>query len=105
MPNESTAAGGYACAGSMTPTLVGLENTAKTRECKMFQSPTACLDILRQGFAATTANDNGALNVWIDNDGKYRAEAQRYYSLLDSQIYSTQRQLKRWLKRWLKKIE
>jgi len=85
--------------------LVGLANTAEIRECKIFRSPTACLNILRQGFAATAADDNGALNVWADNDGKYRVEAQRHYSTLDSRIYSTQLQLRRWLKRWLRVIK
>lgn len=62
------------------------------------------MKILRKGIGATTANSNGALNIWRDDKGKYRCAAYKYCSLLEEQIFETQKELAQWIKTWLPKI-
>lgn len=40
--------------------------------------------ILNNGFAATSANNNGAINIWFDHDNQsYNCERMRHFKVLD----------------------
>jgi hypothetical protein len=88
------------------PVLTGLSGTdGKSRECVFVRSVPATLKVLRSGLAATAAGDNGAINVWRDDDGNYRCEFQRFMSVKDSQIFRHLVSVESWLKEWLEKIK
>ena len=76
--------------------LRGLEGAAGAKDAVFVRSATAVILALRCGFAATTARDNGAISIWIDDEGKYRAEAYRFCATTDSAILPTQRAVKAW---------
>lgn len=61
--------------------------------------------VLRNGYAATSANNNGALNVWKDDEGKCRCESMRYMVKIESKIYSNISGAMRWTEKWLEKIK
>jgi hypothetical protein len=63
------------------------------------------IDILKAGYGAVLADDNGSINVWLDDAGNYRSDVSRNYSQLESKIHKTQKDLKIWLNIWLKKIK
>lgn len=86
--------------------LVGLPNTTGNREAVFFRSAAEAVKAMRQsGCAATAAADNGCLNVWIDDDDQYQCEAQRFMETLDSQVFSTFKDVAAWVKKWLPKIQ
>lgn len=85
--------------------LSGLSGTKKKSiPCEFFRSASRALAILRKGIAATAANDNGSLNVWRDDERKYRCEAHRHYESLGLEIFNTQKEVAHWIKTWLPKI-
>ena len=62
-------------------------------------------EILAKGIAAATADDNGALSIWIDDNGYYRCEAQRYCKTIDSRIYTHLKSVIKWATKWLEEIK
>lgn len=46
-------------------------------ECEMFGSVQQVKRILNKGIAATTADTNGAINIWVGDDGCYRGSLHR----------------------------
>ncbi len=88
------------------PQLVGLDGTdGKAQEAGMFFSVSGAFRVLRQGLAATTAADNGAINVYVDDANKYRCEVMRYMVSIDARQFTTQEQVRGWLTKWLPKIQ
>jgi len=83
---------------------IGLTNTRKVRRAEMFGSVAGALRILGKNLVATTANDNGALNVWKDRDGIYRCKSYLHRNILESKNYSNLRLVRAWLKKWMLKI-
>lgn len=57
--------------------LTGLENARKSVRAVVVSTPVQAMVALKVDGAATMSGDGGAINVWKDKDGKYRAE--RYY--------------------------
>lgn len=57
--------------------LTGLENTLKSVRAVVVNTPVQAVTALKVDGAATMSGDCGAINVWRDKDGKYRAE--RYH--------------------------
>jgi hypothetical protein len=85
--------------------LIGLEGADGTaRDCEFFSTPSRALKILRSGVAATAAADNGAINVWRDDDGMYRCERFRMMSRKAHASMKTQKEVVVWLKVELPKI-
>lgn len=68
--------------------------------------PTDIGCIIGNGYAGTCAHSNGAINVWEDEeDGGYRAEAMRHFSILDEIYVPELKELQPWLKKWMKAIK
>lgn len=59
---------------------------------------------MKDGYAYTTAGDNGAINVWIDDKGFYRAELMVYCIVKDKVIFKTLKETRLWIKEALIKI-
>lgn len=86
--------------------LLNLEGVkAKITNCEFFSTPEEMELILKNGVAATTAGDNGAINVYRDDEGAIRCEAMRHLSSIDKKIYQDIEGAKAWSKKWLKKIK
>lgn len=87
------------------PVLNGLEGVKKKETpCKIFNKVGEVKNILKSGEAATTADSNGAINVWVDDDGYYRCESMAWMRTLDKQIYKKMSDVNKWVSIWLKKI-
>lgn len=59
---------------------------------------------IKPKVACTSAGDNGAINIWIDDKGKIRCEAMRWCNSVDNQIYDDLKPVKIWAKKWLLEI-
>ena len=84
---------------------VGLSGTRHLRHAEMFKTVAGAIRLLKKRIVATSAGDNGAVNVWNDKNGKYRCESYQYRSVLDSRVFSSFGGVRSWLKEWLKKID
>jgi hypothetical protein len=85
--------------------LIGLPGVkGGIRVCEYFRSISGCRRILRDGLAATAAADNGAINVWRDDEGSYRCEAYRYKLTIAAESFSSFAKVADWLKVWLGRI-
>lgn len=86
--------------------LKGLKGTTIAEmECEFFSKPSEIKKILESGKAVTTAKDNGAINIWKDDEGFIRCEAMRYYATLDEQRFAKISEVKEWAKKWLLEIQ
>ena len=87
--------------------LTGLEGRKeKFTECMYFESEEQITNILfENNKAATTADYNGAINIWLDDEGYIRCESMRYLSSLEKKKYSRVSDVKKWAKKWLEKIK
>lgn len=50
------------------------------------------------------AGDHGAVQVWIDDAGKYRGAFMQRFSIVDGQEFKTKKQINAWLKEWLPRM-
>lgn len=82
-------------------TLAGLPRTKGHKECEYTKSPNAVIKALRGGIAATWAGDYGAINVWIDDEGKYSCLSCRQGMPVDDKQFNTQAEVKEWTKKWI----
>ena len=88
------------------PVLIRLPNVIeKETQCAFFKRPAEIAKILDSGLAATASGSNGAINIWIDRDLRYRCEAYRYNVTVDSKCYTSIKFAKEWAKTWLNKIK
>ncbi len=87
-------------------TLTGLEGVKqKTVECKLFTKVGELKKIIESGFAATTADTNGAINIWMDDNNILRGEALRNFYTINSATFKSFSELKVWAKEWITKIK
>lgn len=86
----------------MLSNLEGVER--KLIKCEFFNSVTQCLRLLKRDKATTAADDRGAINVYIDDEGVYRGY--RYYMMGQRSFIVTmsKKDLINWLKIELPKI-
>lgn len=84
------------------PELVGIEGIKSGRvDCQIVSSITELFRVLKPKLAATAAGDNGALSVWIGDDGHYRTSFHRKYATLNGpNIIFTKAKVREWLKEW-----
>ena len=82
----------------------GLPNTKGERECLFFGSFTQAMRIIRSGYIATTAGDNGAMNAWRDDDGVLRAYFCRRMITIEDRTFKTVKEFRGWMKIWLPKL-
>ena len=85
--------------------LIGLPDTRKIRHCERFRTPAGAIALLRRKIVGTTADSNGALNVYVDKFGKYRCIAMRYCCEIDSQTFTSLVAARKWVIEWLEKIK
>lgn len=85
-------------------TLNGLEGTSiKEMDC-FFIRRVSEVNKVTPTLAATTAGENGALSIWMDDDNHFRCEASKYLINVDKKIFSDIGMVKDWLRLWMKKI-
>lgn len=85
--------------------LTGLPDTRTIRKAELFRSATKALQILRKGLVATSASDNGAINIWKDKYNQWRCERQRYCVTRAEGSFKTIKDVLQWLKKELPKIQ
>lgn len=78
--------------------------SGKDLEAPFFRSVTAAMDGIKHHRAVTSAGDQGAINVWIDDDGKYRCAFMVRSTTDNSIVVSTEREVRTWLKEWFPKL-
>jgi hypothetical protein len=82
--------------------LPGIE--AKHVDAEFFFSSDKVEGILNDGLAATTAGDNGAINVWKDDNGYIRCEIMRYCKLVETKRFRKMVNALNWTDKWLPQI-
>lgn len=88
------------------PELIGLTGAQLEKTPALFiYKPTDIECILKNGYAATAANNNGALNVWEDTDNKIRCERMRSFCVKDSQIFDSWKEAISWTRKALRLIK
>ena len=73
----------------------------KEVECGFFQTISGCQTVLRQFKAATAAGDKGAINVWVDDDGRYRVAFCRRLIVVNTRNFATLAEVRVWLKKFM----
>ena len=86
-------------------TLTGLEGRSEKKINAIFFKNILGVGKLNKDTAVTSAFSNGSINIWIDDEGKFRCESMRYQYSLDKKIYDDIEDVKLWTKYWLKKIK
>lgn len=77
----------------------------KEVKCEFFGSVTKGLQLLKKDKAATAAGDNGAINIYIDDEGVYRGYRYAYCSTKSFIVTMKINELAFWLKREFPKIK
>lgn len=85
--------------------LSGLPGTSEDKEATIVQSVSGVLRALASGKTPTAAGDNGAINVWVDDEGKFRCEFMRWRSTVDAQVFQFKKQVAAWLKVWFPQMQ
>lgn len=78
--------------------------TVEEVECEFFTTVNDVRYILRNGKAATTAKQNGAINIWLDDENKIRCEAMRHYKVFDQAKFNSVTAAAKWIRYSLKQI-
>ena len=86
--------------------LAGLPGTnGKPRDVEFFHSISRGMILLGRDKVATTSGNEGAINIWTDDEGKYRGCRMRYMQNMSDIISPTKSKLKQWLIDELPKIK
>jgi hypothetical protein len=85
--------------------LVGLSGLKGPIDCEFFNSITEVSTILKKGIAATTANTNGAINIWIGDDGLYRGSLKKHQRTLCEIVSVEFVDVRHLCKQWLQRIK
>lgn len=81
------------------PALTNLKGTSgKPVEVRIFKTVAQAMKFAREDRATTSAGDNGAINVWIDNFGIWRTSFHRRLATLDERSHANQKSVREWLK-------
>lgn len=87
------------------PVLTSLPGTKEDKEVHFIDIPRRAVKFLLKGCAVTAVGENGAINVWSDDEGQYRCCSMRYYQTQDNKIFDDIQNIIPWLKIWLEKIQ
>jgi hypothetical protein len=55
-------------------------------------------------LAATAAGSEGAINIWLDDDMKFRCEAMRFGKTVEGKAFSDVLKTEQWTRKWIKRI-
>jgi hypothetical protein len=83
-----------------TTRLCGLPDARPVVRAALVHSRTEAIRTIGNGRAITTAGGTGALNVWKDKKGMWRAEFFRQYVRLGELSSRTKSAVYEWLKKW-----
>lgn len=72
---------------------------------EFFNSVNEAIDILKLGLVATTAADNGAINVYKNDEGFYHCEAMRNCASFSKEEFSNLTNVRMWLKKYISEIK
>lgn len=85
--------------------LRNLEGIAATEiEAVFIDKPSDITAILVAGKGATTAGDNGAINIWRDDEGYIRCQAMQWLKTVETKRYFTILGAEKWAAKWIQKI-
>lgn len=76
-----------------------------SREAERIDKPADIEKILERGLAGTTAGDDGAINVWKDDEGNVRCERHRFLAVVDAQTFTKMKDAIKWTKEAISLIE
>lgn len=76
----------------------------KSLKGPMVDSANGFLTALRSHRICSAAGDDGAVNVYIADDGTYRCSFCRYLHYVSNEKFTTKAAVRRWLKEWLPKM-
>ena len=80
-------------------TLRGLPGVKQVRTRAVFvTSVTMGMEFVREGLAITCSGDEGALNVWKDDDGTWRCERHRFKLVASEAKFKYIAAVAQWLK-------
>lgn len=86
--------------------LLNLEGTSrKSIDCMFINKGSDIEVVLNNGYAATSANTSGAINIWKDDEGNIRCEAMANFRKLDKKIFKSFYPAIKWADKWLLKIK
>lgn len=85
--------------------LINLKGVSRPVECEVIKNTAQIEAILESGKAGTVAHDNGAINIWKDNDGLIRCDAMRLRVSFASGRYSDIAHVNDWYKMHIKQIK
>lgn len=85
--------------------LVGLPDTSRNIDALFIDKGSDIVVILNNEYAATSAGEYGALNIWKDDNDCIRGEVYRNFNSLDAQKFDSFPQAIKWANKWLKKIK
>jgi hypothetical protein len=86
--------------------LINLKGTnGKAIDCKFIKKGSEIRSILKSGIAATTAGNNGAINIYTDDNGDIRCEAMRFMVSLEEKVFQHIKDAINWTNEWLPKIK
>lgn len=70
--------------------LTGLEGTnGRDIDCLFIEKGSDIKVILNNCYAATTAGNNGALNIYKDDEDNIRCEAMRFCNTLEKKVFKS----------------
>lgn len=84
--------------------LVGLPGTSGDKKAHLVNSATGALKALQGGFAATSAGNNGAINLWRNDSGYYVCQLMRFRRVLKLKSFATKKGAVSQFKTWLAQI-
>lgn len=85
--------------------LVGLEGVSRDIDALFIYKGSDIEVILNNDYAATDAQQNGAINIYKDDEGKIRCEAMAHFRSLEHKIFDTIEEAIVWTDEWLVKIK
>lgn len=85
--------------------LQGLKGTdGRKIDCMFIESGKEIEVILQNNKAATAADNNGAINVYKDDEDNIRCEVMRYCKTLEEKTFKTFAPAIKWVDKWILKI-
>jgi hypothetical protein len=81
----------------------GMEDVKGTLKGPMERDAVKALKLLKDYRIVSTAGDYGAVNVYINDAGKYRAQFMHYCEVLNDQTFETKTELYGWMQEYFPK--
>ena len=85
--------------------LVGLKDAKyEVMPCAFIHS-LSDLNKLSFELPLTTADSNGAINIWISKDGLINCDVYRYMRTIESKTFKYKKEVRQWFKYWRDEIK